>query len=238
MEMVSASEKLSNVASPRTAPFDALNQFQSDQLPNEQSVWVAFRALQSDLIRFRHDKVIACEGEAADHLFLVIDGVVRSCKTFKNGSRSVVAFYLPGDLFGWSDPDRTLSVEAASDATVLFLKRKTLLSLASNESRIANFLLAAVSNELHRARQHVLLISMQAKSRVASFLSDLSKRSKNQNVVDLLMSHQDIADYLGIKPETLSRTITGFEHSGLVARNGKTRRLTLQTERLLSQVKD
>ena len=72
---------------------------------------------------------------------------------FTNGSRGVVAFYLPGDLFGWSDQKRhSLSVESVTDATVLFLKRSALVSVAARESCVAAFVLEVTtrSSVVHR----------------------------------------------------------------------------------------
>ena len=144
--------------------------------------------------------------------------MVRSCKTCKNGTRSVVAFYLPGDLFGWTDLKRSLSIEAASDTEVLFLKRNSLLSLATRDGRIASFLLSATTNELARAQEHILLMSKSAKCRVATFLSELWVRLGKAKYLDVPFSYQDIADYLGLTIETLSRSITELERSGLIAR--------------------
>src|SRR5215831_3493936 len=73
---------------------------------DEQTLKRALSALQRGPLRFYRNNVIACEGDSADYIFLVVSGVVRSCKTFECGGRSVVAFYLPGDLFGfWSEPE-------------------------------------------------------------------------------------------------------------------------------------
>jgi CRP/FNR family transcriptional regulator, nitrogen fixation regulation protein len=87
-------------------------------------------ALQRGPVSFYRDNVIALNEDVADYLLFVISGVVRSCKTCKSGTRSVVSFYLPGDLFGWSEPKLLLSIEAATDTEVLFIKRSGLLSLA------------------------------------------------------------------------------------------------------------
>jgi CRP/FNR family transcriptional regulator, nitrogen fixation regulation protein len=162
--------------------------------------------------------VIACEGDSADYLFLVVSGVVRHCKTFQNGTRNIVAFYLPGDLFGSTDSDHCLSVEAAADAMVMFIKRSGLFSIATQESRVASFLLATTTNELRRAYGHVSLMSKDAKCRLATFLTDLWRRSGKPKYLNLPMSHQDIADHLGLTIETVSRVITGMERSDLVSR--------------------
>jgi len=167
----------------------------------------ALRALQRGPIRFQRNNIIACEGDAADYMFLVVGGTVRTCKTFQNGTRSVVAFYLPGDLFGfWSDSECALSVEAAADAMVLFLKREALFSVASRESAVASFLLDIAGAELRRSQEHALLMSQTAKSRVAAFLGALSKKLGTANI-NFPMSRQDIADHLGLSIETSIGTI-------------------------------
>jgi CRP/FNR family nitrogen fixation transcriptional regulator len=144
--------------------------------------------------------------------------MVRSCKLFESGARSIVALNLPGDLFGLTDLKRSLSLKAATDTAVLFLKRKALLSLAARESRIANFLLSATTNELEHAQQHIVLKSKSAKCRVATYLTDLWVRLGKPEYLDVPTSYQDIADYLGLTIETLSRTITELERTGLISR--------------------
>jgi len=195
----------------------------------------ALSALQRGPIRFHRDNVIACEGDAADYLFLVVSGVVRHCKTFENGSRNIVAFYLPGDLFGWSNAKHVLSVEAAADAMVLFIKRAGLLSIAAQESQVARFLLATTTNDLRRSYEHSLLINKRATCRVGTFLADLWARSGKLKYLDLPVSHQDIADYLGLTIETLSRTITSMERSGVISRVSA-RRLVIRNELALERM--
>jgi len=82
--------------------------------------------------------------------------------------------------------------------------------------------------ELARAQEHVLLMSKSAKCRAATFLTDLWVRLGKAQYLDVPMSHQDIADYLGLTIETLSRTITVMERSGLIVRVASQRRLLLQ----------
>ena len=92
-------------------------------------------------IRYRRNSTIVCEGDPADYVFMVVDGVVRRCKTFQNGTRAIVAFHTPGELFGWTDElTHALSIEAATDALLLFFKRNVLLSAAAREHKVANFL--------------------------------------------------------------------------------------------------
>jgi CRP/FNR family nitrogen fixation transcriptional regulator len=184
-------------------------------------------ALQRGPVRFYQDSVIALNEDVADYLMFVVRGVVRSCKVCKSGNRSIVSFYLPGDFVGWVDAKLSLSIEAATDTELLFIKRKGLVSLASQNVRLANVLLTATTNELARSQEHVLLMSKSAKCRAATFLSDLWVRLGKAQYLDVPMSHQDIADYLGLTIETLSRSITDLDRAGLIARV-PARRLILQ----------
>lgn len=170
-------------------------------------------------IRYRRNSTIVCEGDPADYVFMVVDGVVRRCKTFQNGTRAIVAFHTPGELFGWTDElTHALSIEAATDALVLFFKRNVLLSAAARETKVANFLLTTATSELRCIQAHSLRINQSAKCRVAGFLLDLSARTGETADVDLPMSHQDVADHLGLSIETVSRTITDLERACLIER--------------------
>jgi CRP/FNR family nitrogen fixation transcriptional regulator len=170
-------------------------------------------------IRYRRNSTIVCEGDPADYVFMVVDGVVRRCKTFQNGTRAIVAFHTPGELFGWTDElTHALSIEAATDALVLFFKRNVLLSAAARETKVANFLLTTATSELRCIQAHSLRINQSAKCRVAGFLLDLSARTGETADVDLPMSHQDVADHLGLSIETVSRTITELERASLIER--------------------
>ena len=188
----------------------------------------ALSALQRGPAHFYRDNVIALDEDVADYLMFVVRGVVRSCKVCKSGNRSIVSFYLPGDFVGWVDAKLSLSIEAATDTELLFIKRKGLVSLASQNVRLANVLLTATTNELARSQEHVLLMSKSAKCRIATFLTDLWVRLGKAQYLDVPMSHPDIADYLGLTTETLSRTITDLERAGLIARVPSARRLMLQ----------
>jgi CRP/FNR family transcriptional regulator, nitrogen fixation regulation protein len=197
-------------------------------IPSKQALKNALSALRTGPIRFRRNQVIACEGDSADYIFFVVSGVVRSCRTFLNGERAVVAFYLPGDLFGWDNETRPFSIEAASDVMVTLIKRRGLSTLAEGNPGLANFLRSVVLNELQRTQEHAATINMSAKNRFLAFLRDWLRRSGASNSVRLPILYQDIADHLGIKIETLSRTISELERSGALARTSSRGTLTLK----------
>ena len=81
---------------------------------DQKTVRDSIFALRRGPVRYSRGAMIACEGDAPDYIYVVVSGVVRSCKTHRDGSRGIVAFNLPGDLFGWSgEPVHPLSLEAA-----------------------------------------------------------------------------------------------------------------------------
>jgi CRP/FNR family transcriptional regulator, nitrogen fixation regulation protein len=208
-----------------------------EALVDDEAVRRAIAALRCAPIRFFRDNIIACEGDSADYLFLLVSGAVRACKTFQNGTRNIVAFYLPGDLLGWSDHKHySLSIEAVVDTMVVFLKRTTLLSVASRDNRVSKFLLEAAVRDIQGLQDHALLLSRSAKSRVATFLTDYWARLGKPSCLSFSMTYQDIADHLGLTIETLSRTITDLERSGLISRLPPRYSLVLRNPSLLARL--
>jgi CRP/FNR family nitrogen fixation transcriptional regulator len=205
---------------------------------DQQTVRDSIFALRRGPIRYRRGAMIACEGDPTDYMYMVVSGMVRSCRTHRDGSRGIVAFYLPGELFGWSgEPVHSLSLEVTANTAVLFFKRNALLAAARHDSRISTYLLAATTDELRRTQASLLLLSRSAECRVTTFLIDLSMRMGNPKHLDLPMPHQDIADHLGLTIETVSRTITKLDKSGSIAR-ATCRTLVLRNRALLAQISE
>jgi CRP/FNR family nitrogen fixation transcriptional regulator len=203
----------------------------------QQTVMNSILALRRGPIRYQRNAMIVCEGDTTDYILLVDKGVIRSCKTYRDGSRGTVAFHFHGELFGWSnDQIHSLSAEAAGDTLVFFLKRSALLAAALGDSGIATFLLATTSNELRRVQEHSLLLNRLAECRLATFLIDLSTRW-GTHTISIYQSHQDIASHLGLEIETLSRSITALEKSGSIARASH-RTLLLRDRASLERLSD
>lgn len=152
------------------------------------------------------------ENEPADYVYKVVGGSVRTYKILSDGRRQIGAFYLPGDIFGLEFGDaHTLSAEAITDAKVLVIKRSAFNMLAERDSSIARELVGLTSRELQRMQSRVLLLIKSAQERVVSFLLEMADRATAGNAIELPMSRQDIADYLGLTIETVSRTLTSLE---------------------------
>ena len=167
---------------------------------------------------FARNSEIYGENEAADYLYKVVSGAVRTYKILNDGRRQIGAFYLPGDILGLEVGDEhAFSAEAVADSKVLVIKRSALMSLAARDSQAANELWNVTSRELQRVQNHVLLLIKSAEERVASFLIEMAQRSPSGNEFQLPMSRQDIADYLGITIETVSRTFTNMQVKATIA---------------------
>ncbi len=113
--------------------------------------------------------------------------------------------------------EHTFSAEAVADCKVLVIKRSTLVALAGRDNSVARQLWAMAAADLQRAQSHIMLLIKTAQERVAGFLMEMSARNSGTSEVDLPMSRQDIADYLGLTIETVSRTLTQLENSGAIA---------------------
>jgi CRP/FNR family nitrogen fixation transcriptional regulator len=173
--------------------------------------------LMGATISYPRNAEIYGDNEAADYLYEVISGTVRTYKVLNDGRRQIGGFYLPGEIFGLEFADEhTLSAEAMTDAKVLVVKRSALEALAARDASIARQLHALTRSELRRAQERILLLIKSAQERVASFLLEMAGHGAAGNAIDLPMSRQDIADYLGLTIETVSRTLTSLESSAAI----------------------
>ena len=185
---------------------------------------------------FARNAEIYGEGEPADYLYKVISGTVRTYKVLSDGRRQIGAFYMAGDVFGLEAGDEhTFSAEAISDARVLVIKRSALVALAERDNEVARQLWALTGRELSRVQDHILLLIKTAQERVAGFLLEMADRGRNGNSVELPMSRQDIADYLGLTIETVSRTLTNLENAAAIELPSS-RRIVLRNRSALSRL--
>jgi CRP-like cAMP-binding protein len=158
------------------------------------------------------------ENEPAEYLYKVISGTVRTSKILNDGRRQIGGFYLPGDVFGLEPgSEHAFSAEAITDAKVLVIKRSAVEALAARDNEAARELWAMTGRELQRVQDHILLLIKTAQERVAAFLLEMSERIKSNDEINLPMSRQDIADYLGLTIETVSRTLTSLESNAAIA---------------------
>ncbi len=174
---------------------------------------------------FCRNAEIFSEDAPSDHIYILLSGAARVCKLLGDGRRQIENFCLPGDVFGWEMGARhRFSAEAVGECKVARVKRSILFARAADDAELAHALWAVTACELARAQNHLLVLGRKtAQERVASFLLDMAERMSGCTVsgrsqeVQLPMSRQDIADYLGLTIETVSRTLTHLEDIEAIA---------------------
>ncbi len=168
-------------------------------------------------MNFERNAEIYGEGESADYVYKVLSGSVRAYKVLSDGRRQVTAFYLPGDVLGIeSGSEHSNSAEAIDKATILVVKRSSVFNTAASNGEVARHLWSITAAELRRSQNHALLLIKTAKERIAAFLLDMAERLAGKGCVELPMSRQDIADYLGLTIETVSRTLTSLSEGSTI----------------------
>lgn len=176
------------------------------------------------------------ENEPAEYVYMVVTGAVRTYRVMNDGRRQIGGFFLAGDIFGIeAGGTHHFSAEAIKDSTVLVVKRSVLVTLASQDGSIAHQLWTFTARELERVQGHLLLLIKSAQERVASFLIEMSRRLASVDYIELPMSRQDIADYLGLTIETVSRTMTQLETEAAIALPSS-RRIVLRDRKALDRL--
>ena len=173
--------------------------------------------LMGALVPFARNSEIYGENEPADYLYKVVSGAVRTYKVLVDGRRQIGGFYLAGDMFGLETGDEhTFSAEAITDCKIIVIKRSAVVALAARDNEMARQMWARTARELQRAQDRILALIRSAQERVAGFLLEMADRGSEGGAVELPMSRQDIADYLGLTIETVSRTLTQLEKSATI----------------------
>ncbi len=185
---------------------------------------------------FARDEEIFGEGEPADYIYKVIQGVVRTCHFLGDGRRQIEDFHLAGEYFGLETGElHGCNAEAVGPVTVLLVRRASLSQVAQRDAAVAGQLLDLTRCCLARAQRHVGMLGRKgAVERVAAFLLDFAERSGATSFIELPVSRQEIADYLGLTIETVSRTFSQFEAEGLIGLPDRRRVLIRNPRRLRS----
>ena len=162
------------------------------------------------------------EGETAHALFNVVRGSVKLFKLLPNGRRQITGFLFPGDFLGIAlNEIYAYNAEALEPLELCRLPRRKLEALLGSMPRLERKLLGTTAHELAAAQDQMVLLGRKtALERVASFLISLSRRAARRGQsgtrLDIPMSRTDIADYLGLTTETVSRSLTALRRAGLI----------------------
>ena len=173
-------------------------------------------------VYFRAGKTIFSEGELANSVFGLSQGVVRLYKMLPDGRRQILAFALPGDFLGMPLADRhKFSADAIGEVALCRFSRDDLTKFIQSSPSIMRLLIEFSIRELDMAQDHLLLLGNgSAEEKVAVFLvswrNRLARLSAFSETVPLPMRRQDIADFLGLKLETVSRTLAKLEQKNVI----------------------
>src|SRR5947207_15146636 len=173
------------------------------------------------------------EKEPADYVYQVKIGAVRSYKLLSDGRRQIGAFHLVGDIFGLENgSEHRFTAEAIVDTTVRLIKRRSLELVAESDAMVARNLLSMTTNKLQHAEDHMLLLGRKTSlERVAAFLIEMDRRLTAAGVLALPMCRRDIADYLGLTLETVSRALSRLHELGILGFIGNNQRQILLLDR-------
>jgi CRP/FNR family nitrogen fixation transcriptional regulator len=173
------------------------------------------------------------EAEPAEFVYQVIDGAVRSYKLLSDGRRQINAFHLAGDIFGLENGEtHRFTAEAIIDTTVRLTRRVSLTHIAETDTMVARDLLNMTANNLQHAENHMLLLGRKTSlERVAAFLLEMDRRLTAAGIMALPMCRRDIADYLGLTLETVSRALSLLHDKGILGFLGQTQRQIVLLDR-------
>jgi CRP/FNR family transcriptional regulator, nitrogen fixation regulation protein len=157
------------------------------------------------------------KGQSAAAIYKVESGCIKTYSKPSHGRQMVIAFYFAGDYFGLElRKKHIISAEAITPSMILVIRRKALTSRAANDTALAKYMLAITNVELQRAQNHSLLLRDSAHDRVANFLFEMKQRNRRKEVI-LLMSRQEIADYLNLTIETVSRALKRLKKKSAIS---------------------
>ncbi|WP_454620895.1 helix-turn-helix domain-containing protein [Bradyrhizobium cenepequi] len=173
------------------------------------------------------------EKEPADYVYQVKSGAVRSYKLLSDGRRQIGAFHLVGDIFGLENgSEHRFTTEAIVDTAVHLVKRRSLELVAESDAMVARNLLGMTTNNLQHAEDHMLLLGRKTSlERVVAFLLEMDKRLTAAGVMTLPMCRRDIADYLGLTLETVSRALSRLHEIGILGFIGNNQRQIVLLDR-------
>lgn len=173
--------------------------------------------------RLRAGQALFREGDPATRVFTLTRGSLKLCKLLPDGRRHVVGFVYAGDFLGISvDDEHAFSAELVEDAQLCCFSRSSFDSFLADHPLMERELYRMAAHELSAAQQQLVLLGRKsATERLASFLLLLADRAdrlagEKTNFVDFPMSRADIADYLGLTKETVSRIFSAFRADRLI----------------------
>jgi CRP/FNR family transcriptional regulator, nitrogen fixation regulation protein len=184
----------------------------------------AFGGLEriATVAHYRFGQTIYFQDQRADSWHCILSGAARECAVNEDGRRQIVDFLLPGDVFGLSNGEaRGLAVEIiAGPALVACYPRQRAEALAESDVAVGRGIRQLAFESIERLKRRALLLGCNsAMQKMSSFLLEMGTRcgSISYEPIALPMTRYDIADYLALRVETVSRTLSALRRQGAIA---------------------
>ncbi len=186
-------------------------------------------------------QIICAEDEKAEHIYNIRSGAVRLSKMLSDGRRQITGFLFAGDFFGLSCKDKySFTAEAITEVKICRFNRTKIIESFQDYPRLGERVFDMTRTELNSTHDQMLLLGRKtAKEKLCSFLIIMKEKSgrinvRDENEVDIPMSRSDIADYLGLTVETVSRQFTNLHKLGLIELDGAHRVFLKNSKALLA----
>jgi CRP/FNR family transcriptional regulator len=173
-------------------------------------------------VHFMPRETVFAQEELTTCFYNLREGVMRLYKLLPDGRRQIVGFAMPGDFLGMATSARhSFSADAVGPVAVCRFSRTSFARFLAEKPHLLRRINELVVRELSQAQDHMVLLGRRsAEERIASFLigwrDRLARLGDVTNPVPLPMGRQDIADFLGLTIETVSRTFTKLERDGVI----------------------
>jgi CRP/FNR family transcriptional regulator, nitrogen fixation regulation protein len=185
--------------------------------------WACLAAMEpfGEVTSFHRGEEIYAQRDPAQHWYRVLGGMARKFAITAGGERQIVDFLLPNDFFGFTAHDkRAFSVEAVTEGTVVArYPRHRVEAVADCDPRVGRLIRETAFQALSRMQARMLILGRTtAAEKVSAFLAEMADRSGDRPAESFVlpMSRYDIADYLALSVETVSRALTELQHRGAI----------------------
>lgn len=180
---------------------------------------------------YQAGQTVIWSGDRMDFVASVVTGIATLTQTMEDGRRQMVGLLLPSDFVG--RPGRSAAaydVTATTDLVMCCFRKKPFEELMATTPHIAQRLLEMTLDELDAAREWMLLLGRKtAREKIASLLAIIARRdaslklraAKGSLSFDLPLTREEMADYLGLTLETVSRQMSALKRDGVIGLEGK-----------------
>ncbi len=196
---------------------------QRDPIAKASGPFAALEAIAINTRYRRYQEITS--GESTKYWYRVVSGAAKRCATQPDGRRQIVSLLLPGDFFGFFPcEDTDFTVEALVEGTVIArYPRRHVEALADINPAVSRLIREMAFAAISRLEAQLLIVGrVTALEKVAAFLLDMRERLPDgaTDMIALPVSRCDIADFLAMSVETVSRSLSGLKHRGLIRFTG------------------